>query len=83
MRTKSSFKVPSFTIVPALALVAGTGFLACAAELQSGCPEGTVQTAGGGDVSDACTPAGQLPGPGGAAGGEVGGGAGAGQAGAE
>ena len=59
--------------LPALALASAAGFFACAGDfkLDEGCPEGTTQVAGGGDVEDpnVCKPNGQLPAGSGGAGG--------------
>jgi alpha-tubulin suppressor-like RCC1 family protein len=66
-----------YATLPLLALVVGAPELfSCAAEFEYGCPDGTVQTAGGGDVKDACTPVGELGGAAGAAGAQAGGGEG-------
>ncbi|HEU4537863.1 MAG TPA: hypothetical protein VFS00_27275, partial [Polyangiaceae bacterium] len=83
-------KISKFTsrqalLVSAVALLpVGALFGACAGEFTyGGCPEGTEQTAGGGDIKKACTP---VSGPGGAAGAgggdQPGGGGGGSQAGA-
>ncbi len=47
---------------------AGVGLWACSGEFKTACPEGTTQTAGGGDVDQACTRDDQLAGQGGASG---------------
>jgi hypothetical protein len=61
----------------AFALTAlGAGFFACSGEFKTACPEGSTQTAGGGDVNTACTPNDQMGSAG--AGGGVGGMGGAG-----
>jgi alpha-tubulin suppressor-like RCC1 family protein len=65
--------LPSFTL-----LVAGMGAWACSAEFQTRCPDGSTQTAGGGDINDACTPNDQLAGAGGTPGAGQGGAPGAG-----
>jgi alpha-tubulin suppressor-like RCC1 family protein len=57
-------------LLPSLALpLAGVGLWACDGEFRNDCPEGTTQTAGGGDIKDACTSNDALAGTGGVAGG--------------
>ncbi len=71
MKTKSIRSITPSFLLPALGLLAAGGaFGACTAKFETECPEGTEQTAGGGDVSDACTPIGG--GGSGAAGGNAG-----------
>jgi alpha-tubulin suppressor-like RCC1 family protein len=41
-------------ILPLALLAAGAGLWACSGEFRTVCPEGTVQTAGGGDIDNAC-----------------------------
>jgi alpha-tubulin suppressor-like RCC1 family protein len=89
MKTKVSRSARWFATLPLLAVGGSTAFLACDGEFEyESCPEGTVQVAGGGDVSDACKPpttAGQGGGGGslggGGQGGESGSNAGGGQGG--
>lgn len=50
-----SFKRLTTSLVPVALSMAGIGLWACSAEFKTTCPEGTVQTAGGGDVNDACS----------------------------
>jgi alpha-tubulin suppressor-like RCC1 family protein len=53
---------------------AGAWLWGCSAKFESTCPEGTTQTAGGGDIDQACTPTGSKGGEGGTAGAGQGGG---------
>ncbi len=48
-------------------LGASIGFFACSGEFKTVCPEGTTQTAGGGDINEACTSS-QIAGRGGSGG---------------
>ncbi len=55
METKITSVTRWASILPLIAaLAAGAGLWSCTAEFETQCPEGTVQTAGGGDVGDAC-----------------------------
>jgi alpha-tubulin suppressor-like RCC1 family protein len=57
MKTKVSRSARWFATLPLLAVGGSAAFLACDGEFEyESCPEGTVQVAGGGDVSDACKP---------------------------
>lgn len=77
MRTKTTLSTSLASLaLPALALGASAGFFACAAEFELTCPEGTTQTAGGGDVNEACKPSDQVAGAAGSASGSGPGGAG-------
>ncbi len=73
MKTKPFFSTSRMLFLASLSLLAaGSALGACTADFElKGCPDGTTQTAGGGDVEDpgVCTPDGQLTaGSGGAAG---------------
>ncbi len=74
MTTTSSPKVQRVAaLTSVLALVAGAAeFSACTAEFETRCPDGTEQVAGGGDVSDACKPIGDVAGSAGTSGGAAG-----------
>ncbi len=77
MKSKTPYLSHAALLSLPLALLAAAGALnACAAEFRTECPPGTTQTAGGGDVDDACTPIAGSGGGAGAAGGNVGGAAG-------
>jgi len=80
MRNKAELSTRLAVVLPAFALlVTGVGMWSCTAEFEVDCPAGTSQTAGGGDVNDACT---RAAGSGGAGGSVSSGSAGGGQAGA-
>lgn len=52
----SSLLAPISTRVALCFAGAGVGLLACSGEFKTTCPEGTTQTAGGGDINEACRP---------------------------
>ncbi|HEU4538794.1 MAG TPA: hypothetical protein VFS00_31960, partial [Polyangiaceae bacterium] len=61
------------SLSPLALLAAGTALWACDGKFRRSCPEGTTQTAGGGDIDVACTSNDALAGMGGSAGAGAGG----------